>query len=216
MSHFGSETKTQRRRKPQVALSTILLVVAACAVWFSIYRNDQRFQSLSSQLRGLKAVSRELTVLDPNQFAAVKKIPTRFGECIMEVYVPRGAQYEICLALDDIDESGFVQPVSRAPISAGEQSIEIRYEKEPDESTVMVLRNGEVAMQQTRAKNWEPRVGSSGSSPIDACKQYHPDEPLTLFRKRFMVTNAKRRLNVPKGPAKGILVWIVKQSSSDD
>lgn len=170
-------------------------------------------QRLERQLPGLRNFARELQIHDPNQFAAVKKLPEWYGEQAAEIHVPPGGPYELCLALDKIETSGVEKPLDRISIASGKHNIRIFYETKKENSIASVILDGEVALTESRPKDWEPRAGSSGGMQFSTSKQYNHPAPWILFRRRFMTVSGPSSSQIASGPTLGLLVWIQKTGS---
>jgi hypothetical protein len=204
-STTGSSTP-RRIRRPQVSLSTLLLLIATLAVWFGYWNASRQTQRLRRNMSGLLSISRELDVKDPTQAAAVARVPEWLGESIWDIYLPKDGLYEVCLAFDQIDAEGLVTPLQRVRINPGYRTVELKYETETEESIASVLVDGKVVIEETRPKDWEPRRGSTGASVIYQSEQFDPTRPLVLYRKRFRSPDGASPPKV--GPTQGILVWI--------
>lgn len=193
-------------RRPQVSLSTLLLLMAAVAVWFGCWSVHRQNYRLHRNLQGLLSISRELEVDDRSRAAAVAIIPEWLGEAIWEIYLPEGREYELCLALEQVSDEGLAPPVQRAAIAAGKCTVELKHDTLAEESITSLLVDDSVVIEEARPKNWEPRRGSRGASVIDRSQQFDPALPLILYRKRF---NSHDGTSPQKGvPTNGILVWI--------
>jgi hypothetical protein len=182
--------------------------MAVIAIGIAIRNVRRDTEILRAQIPGLLSVARELEVDDPTRFAVVARLPEWFAEMIWDLHVPEGATFELCLAMDQIAQDGLAEPVKCVQIDSGRRKIEFKYETRPDDSIASVLVDDEVVIRERRPKDWEPRVGSSGSSSISHSDQHDAAKPLVLFRRRFMVRVTKGNSTTPKVPTQGILIWI--------
>ena len=197
------------KRRPQVTLMTLLLLVAAVAVWLANVRTNKETQRYTSQLPGLQKLNRELLVYDPSQFTTVGKIPEWNGEAKGEIWVPSGKAYVLCMALDGVQNAPVLpEPEVETPIAAGQHSIEFFTDQDKKGTTYTVKLDGEVALTQWRPKDWEPRTGFSGGANWSTSRQHENDAPWELFRRRFSVQTGKNTWGEPKSPGPGMLVWI--------
>lgn len=199
-------------RRAQFSLLTILLLIASAAVWMAFYSVSQDVQRMHSQLPGLRDVARELVIKDTQQYAAVFKAPTRWNEFIWNVYLPPvespQKSYKLCLAMDEIDETGLVDALASVAVGAGTHEIELRYQREKEQARLEVLVDGKPVTDEARPLDWESGSGSSGASQMTTSISQSVDEPLVLFRRRFMRKTSKQRSSVPNEPSEGILIWI--------
>jgi hypothetical protein len=205
-SHLPATSSARSMLRPQIALSTILLLIATLATWLGYWNVRRDTEKLRSHIPGLLSVVRELEVTDPMKSAAVARVPEWFDECIWDIYLPESGSFELCLALDKIEANDLADAVQRVRIDPGYSSVELKYETETDVSIASVLIDGQIVMEEAKPKNWEPRRGSSGGSEISRSVQFDPAKPLVLYRKRFRGLAGTR---VKAGtPTPGILVWI--------
>lgn len=195
-----------RLRGPQVSLVTLLLLIAAVAVWLASFRVQAETDRLLKQLPGLRTLARELVVKDPTVFTAVGKNPEWYGEQIAEVWVPNDR--ELCWALDAIELSGVAPVEARVALPAGRHKIEIRDAPAANELGFEVLVDNTVVLRSTRPKDWHAQTGSSGGILVHSLRQFEEDPPWELFRRRFMVFDGTKNRVPPQGPAPGVLVWV--------
>jgi hypothetical protein len=207
------------RLRPRFAMSTMLLFVTAFAVGLATYQVAQEVEKLRRQIAVTETFVRRLEIRDPEQFAAVKRKSEWFGESICDVYIPEGQEFELCLATEGVDEKGLALQYNRVPLSSGEHSIEVRNDNYSDRSEVSVLVDAVAVMEEGKPREWNPRLGSSGGPQISKSQQFLTDEPLILYRMRFMFPSEPGISTTPPEPSPGILVWIQKKSAengSDD
>ena len=194
-------------------LATAFLIVAVVAAGLRNWQVDQKIKNLELQMPGLREAARELVVDDASMFAVVKRNEEFFGESIFDVHLPEGQTWRLCMALDKIDEQGLAQVVGEFALAPGRHMIEVRYEKEKNESIASVLADGTQVIQEARPKDWEERTGSSGGAKFSSSAERDISKPLVLYRTRFMQKVPPRGSSVPKQPSAGILVWVEKAKS---
>lgn len=212
MKHPDSADKT-RRRRPQFALSTFLLLIAALASWAAYWQTLQRTESLRRQLPGLRRLARELRVSEPRQYAAVERLPTWYDEHIWDLYLPPNQTYELCLALEGIEAAHVsttmtTQPDRTVTLLPGRHTVELQDEATAEKWSFLVLLDGEMVIEATRPADWNPSRSSTGGSVLRTHIQQSTDEPLELFRRRFHVPQGKSSSTTPDGPANGVHLWI--------
>ena len=86
------------------------------------------------------------------------RVPEWLGESIWDIYLPGDREYELCLALDQIEADRLATPLHRVPIAAGYRAVELRYETESDKSIASVIVDDQVLIEETRPKDWEPLI----------------------------------------------------------
>gem|GEM_PF-3950015 len=193
----------------QFNLLSILLLLTACAVW-SAYRSVYlETREIQKQLPGLRFIARELVIENPNDFAAVQQLPTRFGEMVWHVYVPevRDRTAQIAVAMDKIPKDRRVSemaPLKTAPLEPGKHEIQLLYEVD-EAANLTVFVDDKPALEIERAKDWIKSLGNSSSSDVGVIsKPYGLDHPFALLRRHFSLPKKDRRPS--DGP--GILLWI--------
>lgn len=196
--------------RPTIGLSTVLLGVATIAVAIGNWQTDKEIQRLKHQMRGLREVARELVIDDPAMFAVVKRKSQWFGESIFDVHLPDGESWQLCIALDKVGKVDLADPLARLPLLSGRRAIEVRYEKEKEESIARLLVDGVQVFEEVRPKDWEPRRGSGESAFFNSSTKCDTTRPLVLYRRRFRPPINPTNPNIPTPPSAGLLVWIEK------
>ena len=212
----GSRSAKPRRFGLQISLATFLLLIALSAVSLVWWQTGQSIERLEHQLVGLRAAARELKVDDPAQFAVVKKIRQWHGQDVCEIYVPAGRPYQLCMNLDAIDKDNFPDPQRAVSLPSGVHRIEIARETNDDGSNIKILVDDKPVIEESRPNGWDSRVGRRGGISFTHSTQYPADQPLELFRQRFMNSTGapgSRKSSVPTSPSAGILVWVESEKT---
>ncbi|TWU49100.1 hypothetical protein [Rubripirellula reticaptiva] len=206
----------RKRRRPQVSLLAILLLMVAIAVWLACYRTELATQKLAVQLPGLRSLTRELIVDDPSKLTTIGRNPEWTDDMDGEIWVPNGKHYSVCMALEGISEDANTLPDAelRKPIGFGKHKIQFRVDRSGDESRHEVWLDDELFLQATRPKDWG--FGSSYSGyGFSTLRQYGGAPPWELFRRQFELPRSEKPfkgfLERPDGPGPGMQVWIDEQ-----
>ncbi|TWU34092.1 hypothetical protein Q31b_55630 [Novipirellula aureliae] len=69
------------------------------------------------------------------------------------------------------------------------------------------LGRDQTVIEESRPKDWEPRLGSRGGMPFGQSRQHPTDRPLLLFRRRFDVRSGPNKVLELSQSGAGILVW---------
>lgn len=202
-----------RRRRPQFALSTFLLLIAALASWAAHWQAIQHTGSLRRQVHALQQIARELRVSDPAQFAAVHRLPQWCDEHIWDVYLPPGNAYELCLALENIERvpvstTSVPKPARVVTLEPGRHAVELKDDATDQGWSFTVLVDGEVVIEETRPPSWNSSRSSSQRRKISSSEQQSTDQPLELFHRRFFVDTGNGSSTSTSGPSKGVQLWI--------
>jgi hypothetical protein len=193
-----------RPHRWQIGIRTLILLVAAIAVWLTYFVNRQHNAALDARIKTMVPLAHELIIDDPKKIAVVKLEEYWFDDNRWEVHLPEG-QYRLCLATRGIDQAKLAPAGKRAAIAAGRQRIGLEQRRAGDEWQIRVLWDESELIAVTEPKDWYPETGSSSSADFSQSTQLSPESPVVLIRKRFM-----RRNN--QGPytdtTEGILLWI--------
>lgn len=209
-----SPAQPRSRLRPRFSLLTLLLLIAATASWLAYWRIAKRTERIRAELPGLREIARSLIVEDPAQYAAVQQHSLWDDDFRWRVYLPPQHRYQVHLATDAVDHRGQPTPVASASIPPGKHELELRSRKADDHWQIDVLIDDEVRLSDTRPLEWNPRRGSSGASEIRTLRQSLTTQPLSLFRRRFMMDDSGQ-WNVPDGPTNGIALWIDTDNAGD-
>jgi hypothetical protein len=201
----------RRRRRGQLPLRTILLLVAAAAVWLTVVVNRREIARLEGRLPALRPLDRALVVADPSQFAVVRRSPLWYDENVWDVSIPPGA-FRLALATRGVPpQEGLAPPSRTAPLAPGRRVVAI--ENRPSDggdggSRVVVTVDGAPALTVDEPSGWDPRRGSMGGGTHDTSTQRRADGPLVLLRRVFVLPAPNGQFTTPTEPASGLLLWI--------
>ena len=131
------------RSRWQVGLPTLLLLMAAIAVWMTCFLNRRQNARLEARIQALLPLVHELVIDDPAKIAVVKLEEYWYDENRWEVYLPPG-DYRLCLATRGVDNQGFPTAMKSVPLAAGRHvlSLEQRLEKDIRRIAVAMRREG--------------------------------------------------------------------------
>lgn len=203
---------TARRRRwfrVQLSLRTLVLLVAAFAVWTSYGLDRGRIARLNDRIARSRPLVRELVIDDDQKIAVVRIEPLWMDENRWDVYLPEGTSYRLCLATQDIDQNGLAPEFVSEPLSPGRHSLSLEQIGDGRNIpwNITAILDGGPRLTIEEPAVWNPNHGSSGGGQFDQSSQLPEDEPVVLFRRRFMQSNAPN-WTVSNGPTEGILLWI--------
>jgi hypothetical protein len=207
--------KRPRRFRRQIGLRTLLLLMAAIAVWMTYHINRRQIQLLESRIRSARPLAHELVVDDPGQYAVVMKDQEWIDDYRWEFYLPAG-QYRLCLATHEIDDNGLAPVAKTAPLEAGKHRLVLEIQSESDDHRVVVSLDGTEELAVEEPKEWFPRRGSTHGSQHEYCTQFPTTQPLIFYRSRFRsaTTGNPAFSSIPKRPSEGVLLWIERVPGS--
>ena len=195
------------RRRWQVGLRTLFLLMAAIAVWMAYFINRRHNAGLEARIKAMTPLAHELIVDDAGKIAVVKLEDFWYDENRWDLYLPE-RRYRLCLATREIDDTGFPAAARSAPIAAGRHQLALEQEKEKDVWRIAVTCDGAALFSVEEPKGWNSDRGSMGGGQFALSEQPPPDQPVVLFRRRFTRSDDKGSMSVPTTPSEGILIWI--------
>ena len=195
-------------------LFTLLLVVTLTAIVFSCFVNQREINFMESKLPKLRDLGHVLVVDDPNECRAVKQLQEKFGEKLWNVYLPPNHQYQICVAFEEIDSTGYPAAVKSVPIDSGIHRVAFwLLAKEQGDEFFVALDDSDALRAESPWKCYqqENHPPAHNSLPwidgidfnYDINQTKKLTEKLELFRFRC---NQKR--SAATKPGNGILVWV--------
>ena len=197
----------RRRFRLQWSLQTLLLLTAAVAVWVACFRLRQQIPRLEQEIDSLKRVARELIVEDEEQIAVVRLPQMWYDEMRWEMYLPEG-EYVMRLATRRIGEQGLPPAVGQTPVSGGRHRIELMRSNDGSGQEITILFDDRPVIEAEERPDWNPGSGFISGTAIGPCVQFPAQEPLVLSRWRFLQRSKGGRSVAPKGPTKGLMLWI--------
>jgi hypothetical protein len=200
------------RRRWQVGLRSLFLLMAAIAVWMAYFINLRHNATLRTRIAAMIPIAHELVIEDASKIAAVKLEPYWYDENRWGIYLP-DASFRLCIATRGVDEKGLAEVVKSAPIGGGRHQLELETTKADDVWRVRALWDAKELLAVEEPKDWKPGGGSIGGGYFSVGEQISPDQPAVLFRRRFL---RKERTGVAptSGPTEGILLWIERADAS--
>ena len=195
------------RGRWQVGLPTLLLLMAAIAVWMTCFLNRRQNARLEARIQALLPLVHELVIDDHAKIAVVKLEEYWYDENRWEIYLPPG-DYRLCLATRGVDNQGFPTAMKDVPLAAGRYVLSMEQRLEQEIRRIAVFCDGKEQLSVKEPKEWD--TGSSSSSGmLDAISHQFPaDQPAELLRRQFSRPNAQGRTTSPTGPTEGLLLWI--------
>ena len=211
-----------RKRRFQVNLLTILLLVLVCAVWIAYRGARVESQAMETQLASLRLIARELVIENPAEFAVVSRLPKFYNEKIWDVYVPKahGKVARLAVAMDLIaavhsKKIGDEKPLKWIKLKPGKHSIQLIYDVD-DTAHLTVLVDEEVAIEIVRPQDWVKSGSSSSKGGIALSKSFPVDNGLLLHRRRFDIRRPRGTPSAHKELGPGIMLWIEMQDLETD
>jgi hypothetical protein len=200
----------------QFSLRTLFLLTAAIALWIAHTKNHYGNVKLAGQIQGMRPLARELMIDDPDRIAVVKHDERWYDQNVWKLYLPSGS-YRLCLATKEVGTDGLATINKSVAIDPGTRELALEQQQANDKSwRVIVTVDGEEVLRADEPAAWNPGEGSAGGGDFSRSTQIAPQEPVVLFRRRFMVQATAGSSSIPMGPCDGLLLWIEPTASSDD
>lgn len=203
----GEAGRPAGRRRWQVGLRTVFLLVMAVAVWVTVFVNRRENARLQARIEASTPLAHELEVDDPGKVAVVKLEEYWFDENRWDVYLPAG-RFRLCLATREVDEAGLAPLVQSKPVAAGRHRLALDQVRVKDAWRVTATLDGADLLAVDEPKDWDPGAGSTGGGQYPVSTQFAADKPVVLFRRRFTRRDSQGRSQTPPGPCAGVLLWI--------
>lgn len=195
------------RRRWQLGLRTLVLLLAAIAVWMTYFINRRQIESLAARIATMRPLARELVIDDPRKIAVVKLQELWMDDHRWEVYLPAG-QYRLCLATRGVDQTGLAPIVRSGRIGPGRHLLGLEQRREQDGWRVTATWDGTGRLTAEEPREWDSGRGSMGGGEFSLSTQLAADQPAVLFRRIFTRQDARGQWSIPSGPAEGVLLWI--------
>jgi hypothetical protein len=196
------------RRRWQVGLRTLFLLIAAIAVWMAYFINRRHNAALAARIEAMAPLAHELIVDDPKKIAIVKLEDLWMGEDRWEIHVPEG-RYRLCLATHGIGQDGLATVTQSAAIAPGRHQLAFEQRRVKDVYRVIVRRDGTELITREEPSDWDTGSTMTTGDNYSTSRQFPPDGFVVLLRRRFMpriITNTATAQNI--GPTDGVLIWI--------
>jgi hypothetical protein len=205
--NIAPATGRRDKRRWQVGLRTLFLLMAVLAVWMAYFINRRHNAALEARVRAMMPLAHELIIEDAQKVAVVKLEEYWFDENRWHIYLPAG-RYRVCLATRDVEDMGLAPRVKSAPIAAGRHELALEQQRDKDAWRLAVTCDGAALLSAEEPREWNSDRGSMGGGQFALSEQLPPEKPVVLFRRRFMRSDAKGLTTSPTGPSEGILLWI--------
>ena len=184
------------RKRWQVGLRTVFLLLAAIAVWMTYFLNRRHNAALAARIAVMRPMARELAIDDEGRIAVVKLEELWFDENRWEVYLPDGA-YRLCLATRGIEQNGLVPAVKSARLGAGRHFLALEQQRVESGWRVTATWDGTGRLTVEEPAGWDPGSGSSGGGSFSVSTQLAADQPVVLFRRIFSRPVGKGQSRTP-------------------
>jgi hypothetical protein len=199
------EVNRRVRRRWQVGVRTVFLLVAAIAVWLTYFVNRRHNAALEARIIAMVPLAHELIVTDPKKIAFVKLDDEWIDENRWDIYLPDG-NFRLCLATRGIDEKGLATIVKSSPISSGTHQLALTEQRDRNPWRETVFCDGREVI--TWATPYEPKSTRGATSAFAQSGQFSADEPVVLLRRRFHQVDASGGTYTSPSPSDGVLLWI--------
>jgi hypothetical protein len=193
----------------QVGLRQLLLATLCAGVWFAHWANQDAIAMLEPRLANLQTLSPELIVVDPARTAVVQLPSPWFSTRGWEVYVPTD-KVRICIATEDIDQSGFPAKYESALLPKGQYEIQFDEQIENGGHRFLVTKDGQSCLNLEKQFLNASRGSSTSSDVSTQSTQFENHAPIVLIRRRnsVPVPNTPGSSQSPSGPAEGLMLWL--------
>ena len=202
----GVSTEPKRKRR-FFGLSTLILLIAALAVWFSIHVNRRRIEALKIRIAQFSELAPELDIADPAKIAILKHAQQGSNLHDWDVYLPKG-RYRLSLATRAIVDRGLSAQAKSVSIDSGRHHVSLERASDGKIHRITLACDGKRILVVEEPKDWYSERGSTSDILFDRSEQLRADRPVVLCRERFMKPTSPGVSQSNSEPTEGMLLWI--------
>jgi hypothetical protein len=199
-----------KRKRRFFGLSTLILLIAAIAVWFSVHVNRRRIDALKIRIAQFSEPAPELDIADPAKIAVLKHAQQGSNLHDWDVYLPKG-RYRLRLATRAIVERVLSAEAKSVSIDSGRHHVSLERESDGKKHRITLACDGKTVLVVEESKEWYPERGSSSDNNFDRSEQLGADRPVVLYRERFMKPTSPGVSQWTPEPTEGMLLWIEQE-----
>lgn len=170
--------RSKGRWRPQLSLTTLLLLVAAVATLVAYWQANDSVVAQKARLAVLRPLTQELVIHDASKITAVRRLPEFFAECVWDVHIPVGNGLRLILDGKTVYE-----------FQAGKYAIEYRlplFSEGPDSTRPLpsweLLVDGRSVIGGEGQGGWTPHSGDNDGGLYELTTG-DPDKPFVLVLK---------------------------------
>jgi hypothetical protein len=200
----ATATQPGDRRRWQVRIKTLILVMAAIAVWIAFFINRRQNALLRARINEMHKIVRDLVINDDQKIAVVSLEESWYDQDNWDIYLPH-REYRLCLATRGITQDGSPREYKSRPIKPGRHRITLKKIVTAQSWSVTVLTDDSEFLTVNEPGGWGDATGWAGfGDQFSKSEQLSPDEPVCLFRRQYI-----KELPASSGePTNGIQLWL--------
>jgi hypothetical protein len=202
-------TKQRGRRRWQVGMRTLLLAMAAIAVWIAFFINRRQNALLRERIHAMRLIAHELVINDDQKTAVVSLEKMWFDQDRWDIYLPR-RDYRLCIATRGIVyQEGTASKLKCEPLKPGRHRIALVQKKNEKDWQVNVMVDDAEFLSVREPREWGDVSRSFGGDQFSISEQAAADERVILFERIFMADDGPAgAVQNPSGPMNGIQLWL--------
>ncbi len=209
----ASPSPAAPRRGWGLSLRTLLLVVAAVAVWmaWSIQRGQN--ETLRRRVGPMRTLARELFVEDPSKIAIIRGSDEWYEVPRWDLYLPeRPGGFVLKVSVKEVAGGNYPAHAISAPLSPGRHRLRLTMDAPWNTGSLRArVYDGETLLLEAD----EPDAGRKSSSatsstPFETLQQMPADKPVLIYRRQYSIPDPANP-NVsrsPTGEGAGVVLWI--------
>jgi hypothetical protein len=197
------EVNRRVRRRWQLGLRTVFLLMAAIAAWLTYFVNRRHNAALAARINAIVPLAHELIVTDPKKITVVKLDEEWIDENRWDICLPDG-NFRLCLATSGIDDNGLAPVVKNVPITPGTHRLFLAESRDKNPRQVRVLCDDKEAIAWAAPHDPKASRGATSVAGFAQSKQFSPDDPIVLLRRRFHKADGRG----VSGASDGVLLWV--------
>jgi hypothetical protein len=196
-------TRERDRSRWQVRIRTLVLIMAAIAVWIAFFINRRQNALLRGRIHEMHLIARALVINDDQKIGVVGLEELWYDQDNWDIYLPP-REYRLCIATRGITREGSPRGYKAKPIKPGRHRITLKKIKKGESWQVTVLTDGSEFLTVNEPWRWGDSSGSFGGDQFSISEQLPADLPVCLFRRQFMYELPARSSDA----ANGIQLWL--------
>lgn len=205
----GGVSTEPKRKSRYFGISTLIVLIAAIAVWFSVHVNRRRIDALKIRIAQFSELAPELDIADPAKIAVLKHAQQGSNLHDWDVYLPKG-RYRLRLATRAIVDRGLSAQAKSVSIDSGRHHVSLERASDGKIHRVTLGCDGKEILVVEEPKDWYSERGSTSENLFSRSEQLRADRHVVLFRERFFKsTSTGVSFSTPEPkPSEGMLLWI--------
>jgi hypothetical protein len=203
----ATPTEQRHRRRWQVGLRSLVLIMAAISVWIAFFINRRQNALLRERIHAMHLIARELVINDDQRIAVVSLEKMWSDQDQWDIYLPH-RDYQLCIGTRRIGPEGTPREFTAKPLKPGRHRIALVQQKRDKDWQVVVMVDDSEFLSVREPAQWGDVSSSFGGDQLSTSQQFAADQQVILFGRLFMADDVPASVRNPSGPMNGIMLWL--------